>query len=135
MLTGIPIAHSAESSQVQTIVGYVPSLLILVLLWVAFFSHGFSAHLDAVGIVHQAVQDAVRDGVRDGGISDLLVLAGDRQLGSEDGGASLVAILADLPDFASLGFIQRRHRPVIDHQNINAAESCQEVTQAAIRCS
>jgi hypothetical protein len=59
-----------------------------------FFAHGFSAYLDAVGIVHQAVQDAVGDG----GVADLLLPARDRQLGSEDGGASLVAIVADLPE-------------------------------------
>jgi len=47
----------------------------------------------------------------DGGIADLLVRTRDRQLGSEDGGTSLVAILTDLPDFAALGFIQRRHGP------------------------
>jgi hypothetical protein len=29
-------------------------------------------------------------------------------------------------------FIQRRHGPVIDDQNVNAAKSCQEVTQAPI---
>ena len=45
----------------------------------------------------------------------------DRELGSKDGGTGLVAIFADLPDFAALVFIQRRHGPVIDHQNINAA--------------
>ena len=56
-----------------------------------------------------------------GGIADLLVPARDRQLGSKDGGTGLVAIFADLPDFAALVFIQRRHGPVIDHQNINAA--------------
>ena len=81
-----------------------------------------------MGIVHQAVEDAVGDG----GIADLLVPARNRQLGSEDGGASLVAILADLPDFASLGFIQRGHGPVIDDQNIDAAQTCQEVAQTAI---
>jgi hypothetical protein len=65
---------------------------------ITFLAHRFSAHLDAVGVVHQAVQDAVRDG----GIPDLLVPARDRQLGSEDGGPSLVAIFADFPDFAAL---------------------------------
>src|SRR6266478_1967749 len=58
----------------------------------AFFAHRFSAHLDAVGIVHQTIQDAVGDG----GIADLLVPARYRQLGCQDGGASLVAVLADL---------------------------------------
>ena len=45
-----------------------------------------------MSVVHQAVEDAVSDG----GIADLLVPARDRQLGSEDGGTSLVAILTDL---------------------------------------
>jgi hypothetical protein len=66
--------------------------------------------------VNQAVQDAIGDD----GIADLLLPARDRKLGSEHGGASLIAILADLPDFATLGFIQRRHCPVVEDQNINA---------------
>jgi len=72
----------------------------------------------------------VEDAVSDGGIADLLVPARDWQLGSEDGGTSLVAIFADLPDFAALIFIQRRHRPVINDQNIDTAQSSQEVAQA-----
>jgi hypothetical protein len=55
-----------------------------------------------VGVVNQTVQDAIGDG----GIADLLVPARDRQLGSKDGGTGLVAIFADLPDFAALVFIQ-----------------------------
>jgi len=42
------------------------------------------------------VNQAVADAVSDGGIADLLVPARDRQLESEDGGTSLVAILTDL---------------------------------------
>jgi hypothetical protein len=53
--------------------------------------------------VNQTVQDAIGDG----GIADLLVPARDRQLGGKDGGTGLVAIFADLPDFAALVFIQR----------------------------
>jgi hypothetical protein len=83
------------------------------------------------------MNQAVEDTVGDGGVADLLVPARDRQLRSEDGGASLVAILADLPNFATLAFIQRSHGPVIDNQNIDASQSCQEVAQAAVgsRCS
>jgi hypothetical protein len=51
--------------------------------------------------VNQTVQDAIGDG----GIADLLVPARERQLGSKDGGTGLVAIFADLPDFAALVFI------------------------------
>jgi hypothetical protein len=45
---------------------------------IAFLAHGFAAHLDAVGVVHQTVEDAVGDG----GIADLLVPARDRRRGS-----------------------------------------------------
>ena len=40
------------------------------------------------------------------GMANLLVPARDRQLGSENGGASLVAIPTDLPDFATLDFFR-----------------------------
>src|ERR1019366_1445561 len=90
--------------------------------------HGLAAHLDAMSVVYKTVEDAVSDG----GIIELLVPARDRQLGSKDGGASLIAIFADLLDFAALGFIQRRHGPVINDQNIDAAQSSPEVTQASI---
>ena len=93
------------------------SFLLLVLWRIAFLAHGLAAHFDAVGVVNQTVQDAIGEG----GIADLLVPARDRQLGSEYGGASLVAVLTDLPDFAAFGFIQRRHGPVINDQNIDAA--------------
>ena len=36
---------------------------------------------------------AVEDAVGDRGIADLLVLARDRELGSQDGGASLIAVV------------------------------------------
>ena len=96
--------------------------------WVAVFSHGLSAHLDAMGIVDQTIEDAVGDG----GIADLLVPARDGELGSENSGASLVTILADFPDFAALAFIERGHGPVIDDENFDATESCQEVSQAPV---
>src|ERR1035437_7312843 len=104
------------------------SALAFVRWWIAFLAHGFAGNLDAMSVVHQTVEDAVGDS----GILDQLVPTRHRQLGSEDGGASLVAILADLPDFAALVFIQRRHGPVINHQNVDATKSCQEVTQASI---
>jgi hypothetical protein len=91
--------------------------LLLVVWGIAFLTHGLAAHFDAVGVVNQTVEDAIGNG----GIADLLVSARDRQLGSEDGGASLVAVLTDLPDFAAFGLIQRCHGPVINDQNIDSA--------------
>ena len=105
---------------------YTTSFLLLVVLLprgIAFLAHRLSTHLDAMGIVHQAIEDAVGDGR----IADLLVPARDRELGSEDGGASLIAILADFPHFEPLGFLQRSHGPVIDDQDIDASQSCEEV--------
>ena len=77
-----------------------------------------AAHIDAMGIVDQPVEDAVGGG----GIADLFVPAYDRQLRSEDRRAGLVAILADLPEVTALGFAHRSHGPVVDHQHVDAAE-------------
>jgi hypothetical protein len=62
------------------------------------FPHGIPAHLDAMGVVDQAVEDAV--GQR--GIADLFVPARDRQLRGQNRGSHLVAILTDLPEVAAL---------------------------------
>src|SRR5713101_2965896 len=59
--------------------------------------------------------------------------ARDRQLRRSDGGASLVAILTDLPDFAAFHFTQRRHGPIVNDQNIDATQSYQKVAQASVR--
>lgn len=46
----------------------------------ALFAHGFAAHFDAVGVVYQPVED----GIGQGGIADLVVPAGHRQLRGQD---------------------------------------------------
>ena len=58
------------------------------------------AHLDAMRVVHQPVEDSA--GQR--GISDLFVPARHWQLRSQDHRARLVAILGDLPEVSSLRF-------------------------------
>jgi hypothetical protein len=63
------------------------------------FARRLAPHVDAVGVVHQSVEDAV--GQR--GIADLFVPARDRQLRRQDRGTHLVAILANLPEVAALG--------------------------------
>lgn len=62
-----------------------------------------------MGIVDRAVEDAVGQGV----IVDLLVPLADGELRGEDQRARLVAIFADFPEVAALGFVQRCHGPVI----------------------
>ena len=56
------------------------SFLLLVVLprGIAFLAHRLSPHLNAMGIVHQAIEDAIGDGR----IGDLLVPARDRQPGA-----------------------------------------------------
>lgn len=63
-------------------------------------SHGIALHLNTVSIMNQSVQDAV--GKRR--IADLFVPARNRQLRCEDGRAYLIAVLANLPEVAALGF-------------------------------
>src|SRR5690242_7007824 len=54
-------------------------------------THRIAAHLNAVGVVNETVEDAVGGGR----IADLLVPACDRQLRSQNRRAGLITILAD----------------------------------------
>jgi len=47
----------------------------------------------------------------------------------------LVTVLADLPKVATLRFTPRRHGPIVDHQNVDTAQSRQETAEAAISTS
>ena len=88
---------------------------------VTLLAHGLAAQFDAMGIMDEAVEDAVGDG----GIADLLVPLGDGNLRGQDRRASLTTFLADFPEVAPLRFLQGSHRPVIDDQDLDAAESRQ----------
>src|SRR5580700_6652267 len=64
----------------------------------SILTHGIPAHLNAMGVVHQPVEDSV--GQR--GIAYLFVPPRDRQLRGQDRGAHLVTIFADLPEVSAL---------------------------------
>ena len=81
------------------------------------FAHGVSTHFDAMGVVHQPVQDSVSGG----GVADLFMPAGNRQLRGQDCRTGLIAIFADFPEVAAFRFCQRCHGPVVDHQHVNTA--------------
>ena len=83
-----------------------------------------------MGVVDQPVKNAIGQ-CR---ITDLLVPARDRELRGEDGRAHLVAVFADLPEVAALRFRQWGHSPVVNDQDIDAAEPRQQTAQAAV-CS
>jgi hypothetical protein len=57
-----------------------------------------TAHLNTMSVVNQAVQNAISQR----GIADLLMPSSVRQLRSQYRRAHLIAVLADLPEIASL---------------------------------
>ena len=92
----------------RQLAGYAPTL----------FPHRVPAHLDAVRVVDQAVEDTVGHGR----VADLFVPASDGQLRRQDHRSRLITVFADLPEVAALGLTQRSHGPVVDHQQIDTAE-------------
>jgi len=64
-------------------------------------------------------------------VADLLMQLSDQNLRSQDRGSRLVAFHADLPESAALGFLHRRHGPVVDNRDIDAAEPGLQITHAA----
>src|SRR5271165_3270867 len=94
----------------------------------AILPHRIAAHLDAVGVVNQPVEDAVRQ-CR---VADLFVPPRDWQLRGQDRRAHLVAVFTDLPEVAALRFTQRCHGPIVDHQNVDSANPGQHIAETAI---
>src|SRR5260370_7032051 len=89
------------------------------------FSHAFSGQLKAVSVVNEAIQD----GVAKGGIADNVVPMFDGDLAGDNGRGATVAIIKDLQKVAPFGRIENRKAPVVEYQELNAAEGFE---QAAI---
>jgi hypothetical protein len=49
-----------------------------------------------------------------------------------DGRAHLVAVFADLPEVTALQFRERGHGPIVDHRDIDTADSGQEAAQTSV---
>src|SRR6185312_6370557 len=81
-----------------------------------------------MGVVNQPVEDAV--GQRR--IADLFMPAGYGQLRSENQRTDLIAVLANLPEVPTLWFGQRRHGPVVDHEHVDPAQSCEKMPKASV---
>ena len=97
----------------------------------AMLAHGSPFELNAVGIVDQTIQD----GIRGGRISDLLMPMGDGELGGQDGGSIVIAILADLVEVPSLGLGQGIHGPIIDDEHVGAGNLTKELVEGAVGSS
>lgn len=80
----------------------------------------------------RVMYDAVEDAVGECGIADLLMPFGHRQLRSEDQRPRLITVFANLPKIAALRFGKRRHGPVVDQQDVDAAEPRQQSAETAI---
>ncbi len=92
------------------------------------FSHAFSGELKAVGIVNEAVEDGVAQcGVADDGVPLI-----DRNLTGDDGGRATVAVIEDLQKVASLGRVEHRQAPIVEHEELHAADGFEQASIAAV---
>jgi hypothetical protein len=91
-------------------------------------SHAFSGELKAVGVVNEAIENCIAQG----GITDDIVpkLYGD--LAGDDGRSAPVAIVEDLEQIASFGRIKNRQTPIIQDQQLNAAERFEQAAVTAV---
>src|ERR1700693_1354106 len=87
-----------------------------------------ASEINAVGIMHQAVQYAI--GQR--WIADLGVPFGDWHLAGKERGSHVVALFTDLQEIAALLVSQGGHGKVIDDQHVDLSEPVQQRAKAAI---
>lgn len=94
-------------------------------------SHAFSGELKAVSVVNETIQD----GVAEGWVADNVVPMFDGDLAGDDGGGATVAIIEDLQKVAPFGRIKNRKAPVIEDQELNAADGLEQATISAVAAS
>ena len=75
---------------------------------------------------------AIQDGVAEGGVADNVVPMFDGDLASDDGRGATVAIIKDLQQVAPFGLVENRKAPVIEDQQLNAAEGFEQTAIAAV---
>ena len=95
------------------------------------FSHAFSVELKAVSIVNEAVEDRIAEG----GITYDVVPIFDGDLTGDDGGGAAMAIIEDLEKIAPFGRIEYRQAPIIEDEELNAAEVFEHSAIAAVAAS
>ena len=91
-------------------------------------SHAFSGELKAVSVVNEAIQDSVAEG----GVADDIVPMFDGDLAGHDGRGATVAIIKDLQKVAPFGRIENRKAPVVEYQELDAAEGFEHAAIAAV---
>ena len=78
------------------------------------------------------MQDAIADGVGQGGVGEVVVPLGRRQLARDDGRAVAVAVLEDLEQVAALLVGDGRQAPVVDEQDVDAGELAEQADVGAV---
>ncbi len=101
------------------------SLLVLFSLGPA---QAFAGQLDAMGVVNEAVQDRI--GV--GGIADDLVPAIHGELGRDNRRAAAVSLLEDFEQIVTGGGVERLQSPIVEDEQIGAAERAQDAGMAPV---
>ena len=78
------------------------------------------------------MDETIEDGVGIGGIADYLMPALDGELAGDDGGAACVAFLENLEEIvAGLG-VERLETPIVEDQELDAAERPDDSGVAAV---
>ena len=85
-------------------------------------SQAFAIEFDAMGVVHEAVEDGV--GVC--GIANNFMPAVHGELGGNDRRAAPISFLKDFEEIVAGGGVERLQTPVIENEQIGAAERAQE---------
>ena len=102
---------------------------ILFRLTISFLAHGFAREFQPISVMNQPVENAV--GQRR--ITNLFMPVSDRYLRSEHSGPALITVITEFQKVTPFAILQRRHREVIQHQNVDAREPHQQTAEAAVR--
>jgi len=90
-----------------------------------------ASEIDAVGVV----DDAIENGVSVGRIADQVMPFVDRDLTGDDGGSPAVAFFEDFEEIVACCGIERFESPIIEDEQLHAAERPQDASVAAIAAS
>ena len=82
-----------------------------------------------MGVMDQAVEH----GVGVGGVTDQRVPLVDRELAGDEGGAAAVAVLEDFQEVVAGGGVERLQAPVVEDEQIDAAERAQQARDGGRR--
>ena len=81
------------------------------------------------------MNEAVQDGVAQSGVADDIVPMFDWDLAGDDGRGATVAIIEDLQKVAPFGRTENSKAPVVEDQELNAADGFKQSAIAAVAAS